>query len=214
MFSGQRAIVLMKLQYLRNIVNVIPWRVRIETWRQVILSFIDLRHKLFQRIIDLIGRLLIESRLLKPSYSLLFLILKEVPFLLTFFVDVATEVVDLRLKIVEFIVEFLILGSIIFYGFSEFFRLSDLELVRRLSLVCLMLFLIAELLGLPFLLLVDLVEISDELRLAAVTIALIFAWRIGLLGNMVRSEVLCAVVGIVLIGIADVFVDLVPFFRV
>ena len=116
----------MKLQYLRNIVNVIPWRVRIETWRQVILSFIDLRHKLFQRIIDLIGRLLIESRLLKPSYSLLFLILKEVPFLLTFFVDVATEVVDLRLKIVEFIVEFLILGSIIFYGFSEFFRLSDL----------------------------------------------------------------------------------------
>lgn len=214
MFSGQRAIVLMKLQYLRNIVNVIPWRVRIETWRQVILSFIDLRHKLFQRIIDLIGRLLIESRLLKPSYSLLFLILKEVPFLLTFFVDVATEVVDLRLKIVEFIVEFLILGSIIFYGFSEFFRLSDLELVRRLSLVCLMLFLIAELLGLPFLLLVDFVEISDELRLAAVAIALIFAWRIGLLGNMVRSEVLCAVVGIVLIGIADVFVDLVPFFRV
>ena len=204
----------MKLQYLRNIVNVIPWRVRIETWRQVILSFIDLRHKLFQRIIDLIGRLLIESRLLKPSYSLLFLILKEIPFLLTLFVDVATEVVDLRLKIVEFIVEFLILGSIIFYGFSEFFRLSDLELVRRLSLVCLMLFLIAELLGLPFLLLVDFVEISDELRLAAVAIALIFAWRIGLLGNMVRSEVLCAVVGIVLIGIADVFVDLVPFFRV
>ena len=126
MFSGQRAIVLMKLQYLRNIVNVIPWRVRIETRRQVILSFIDLRHKLFQRIIDLIGRLLIESRLLKPSYSLLFLILKEIPFLLTLFVDVATEVVDLRLKIVEFIVEFLILGSIIFYGFSEFFRLSDL----------------------------------------------------------------------------------------
>ena len=126
MFSGQRAIVLMKLQYLRNIVNVIPWRVRIETRRQVILSFIDLRHKLFQRIIDLIGRLLIESRLLKPSYSLLFLILKEIPFLLTLFVDVATEVVDLRLKIVEFIVEFLILGSIIFNGFSEFFRLSDL----------------------------------------------------------------------------------------
>ena len=86
--------------------------------------------------------------------------------------------------------------------------------MRRLSLVCLMFFLIAELLWLPFLLFVDFVEISDELRLAAVAIALIFAWRIGLLGNMVRSEVLCAVVGIVLIGIADVFVDLVPFFRV
>lgn len=41
-----------------------------------------------------------------------------------------------------------------------------------------MLFLIAELLRLPFLLFIGFIEISDELRLAAVAVTFVFAWRI------------------------------------
>lgn len=74
--------------------------------------------------------------------------------------------------------EFLILGSIIFYGLSEFFGLAYLELMRRLSLVHLVLLIIGELLGLPFLLFVAFIEISDELRLAAVTVTFVFAWGV------------------------------------
>lgn len=45
-------------------------------------------------------------------------------------------------------------------------------------MVCFVLFLIAELLRLSFFLLVDLIQISNELRFAAVAIALVFARRI------------------------------------
>jgi hypothetical protein len=86
-----------KFDYFRDIVDIIPWGVGIETGGEIVLSLVDLGHKFLKGIANFVERLFIEFGLLETLNSFFFLVLEEGPLLLTLLIDVATEIVDFAL---------------------------------------------------------------------------------------------------------------------
>jgi hypothetical protein len=108
--------------------------------------------------------------------------------------------------------KFLILRDIVFDGFSQLLCFAYFQLLGRLLLITLGDFLfIGILLWISPLLVMGPIEILDELWFSTVSVALVFAWRVGFLGDVIWSEILSTAVGVVLVIVADVLVDLVYF---
>jgi hypothetical protein len=96
--AGKRALLFMEFQDFRDIVYIVSRGIWIETGRKIVFSLIDLRDEFLERVISLSLRgLFIKFCLLKPPYPFFLLVLKEHPFLFLLLINVAAEVVDLRL---------------------------------------------------------------------------------------------------------------------
>jgi len=80
--------------------------------------------------------------LLKPSYPVLFLCLKEIPFLLSFLVNIGAQLLNFVLYVIQFIVKFLKLRNICFYCLSKFLVLCYFNFVGTISVLVLIMRLI------------------------------------------------------------------------